>query len=124
MQSDDEVIDLAKIILTLRAGWRVIAGCFAVMVCIGLFYAMVLAVPIYTAKSVVVLDTRTNQVIDLEGIMGGMTGGSDELNTEVEVLRSRGLATKVVAELDLTADPEFNGALKPPSMVQKKSKLW
>lgn len=123
MQSDDEVIDLAKIILTLRAGWRVIAGCFVVMVCVGLFYVMVLAVPIYTAKSVVVLDTRTNQVIDLEGIMGGMTGGSDELNTEVEVLRSRGLATKVVAELDLTDDPEFNGTLKPPSIVQKTKAL-
>lgn len=119
MQSEDDVIDISKILLTLRAGWRVIAAAFAAMVGVGLVYALFIAVPIYTAKSVVVLDTRTPQVIDLQGVMGGLTGGSDELNTEVEVLRSRGLASKVVEELDLTQDPEFNSALQPPSLVQK-----
>lgn len=124
MQSDDEVIDLSKIIVVLRAGWRVIATCFGVMVAFGLFYAMVLAVPVYTAKAVVVLDTRAPQVIDLQGVMGGLSGGSDELNTEVEVLRSRGLASKVVADLDLTRDPEFNGALRSPSLTARVKSVF
>ena len=119
MQSEDDVIDLSKIFTSLRAGWRVILGVVGALVVIGLIYVQFIAVPIYTAKSVVVLDTRKTQVVDFEGIMSGMTGGSDELNTEVQVLKSRSLAGKVVDQLNLIADPEFNSALKPPSVLQK-----
>lgn len=114
--SDDDVIDLAQILRTLRAGWTIIAGAAALMILVGGIYAYLLATPIYTAKSVVVLDTRKAQVVDLQGVMSGMTGASDELNTEVEVLRSRGLAEKVVDEMNLLADPEFNEALRAPSL--------
>ncbi|WP_444870251.1 Wzz/FepE/Etk N-terminal domain-containing protein [Rhodobacter capsulatus] len=113
---EDEMIDLAQGLRTLRAGWRTIAAGFAVAVALGLLYAQFLATPVYTARATVVLETRKPQVIDLEGMMGGLTGSSDELNTEVEVLRSRGVAEKVVAELDLAADPEFNATLGAPSL--------
>ncbi|RWR44269.1 polysaccharide biosynthesis tyrosine autokinase [Sinirhodobacter ferrireducens] len=112
----DDAIDLAQLVQSLRAGWRVIAAVTVLMIGLGLIYAYGLATPIYTAQSVVVLDTRKNQVVDLQGVMSGITGDSDELNTEVEVLRSRGLAEKVVDETNLAADPEFNTALRPPSL--------
>ena len=113
---EDEVIDLGQALRTLRAGWRTIAAAFAVAVVLGLLYAQGIATPIYTAKATVVLETRKPQVIDLEGMMGGLTGSSDELNTEVEVLRARGLAEKVVDELGLVADAEFNATLGAPSL--------
>lgn len=121
VEKDDEAIDLVQIMVLLRAGWRLIAGAVVAVMALGLIYAYGIATPIYTAKSVVVLDTRKTQVTDLQGVVSGLTGESDELNTEVEVLRSRGLAEKVVDELDLASDPEFNGSLKPPSL---KSRLW
>ncbi|WP_083952253.1 GumC family protein [Rhodobacter aestuarii] len=117
LNEQDDVIDLGQILMSLRAGWKSIAISFLVAVSLGFIYVLFVATPIYTAKSVVVLDTRKPQVIDLEGMIGGLTGDSSELNTEVEVLRSRGLAKKAVAELELINDPEFNGALVPPSII-------
>lgn len=120
----DDAIDLAQLFQSLRAGWRVIAAVTVLMIGLGLIYAYGLATPIYTAQSVVVLDTRKNQVVDLQGVMSGITGDSDELNTEVEVLRSRGLAEKVVDETNLAADPEFNTALRPPSLRARLKGLF
>lgn len=110
-----EIIDLSQLLSSLRVGWRSILLATLIALGLGAGYGYGLAIPIYTAKSVVVLDTRKSQVVDLEGMMSGLTGESDELNTEVEVLRSRGLADKVVDELDLIRDPEFNSSLRPPT---------
>ena len=114
--TDDSVIDLGQIMSSLRIGWKTIGATTLTLMLLGFGYAHYLATPIFTAKSVVVLDTRKQQVVDLQGMMTGLTGESDELNTEVEVLRSRGLANKVVEELDLARDPEFNGVLRPASL--------
>ena len=116
-QADSDVIDLGKILSSLRVGWKAIAATTVLAIGLGGTYAFVVATPIYTASSVVVLDTRKSQVVDLEGMMSGLTGESDELNTEVEVLRSRGLADKVVDELQLTKVPEFNEMLRPPTLM-------
>ena len=115
-ETDATVVDISQVLSSLRVGWKTIFLITLVMIATGVAYAYFIATPIYTAKSVVVLDTRKTQVVDLEGMMSGLTGESDELNTEVEVLRSRGLAEKVVDDLGLTADPEFNGTLRPPGL--------
>lgn len=117
--SDDGTIDLGQIFSSLRVGWKTITIATILSVSLGVVYGYYLATPIFTAKSVVVLDTRKAQVVDLQGMMSGLTGESDELNTEVEVLRSRGLADKVVDELGLVSDPEFNGSLRPPSATSQ-----
>lgn len=107
-------IDLGHL---LRSIWR---GKFWVLICalltslIGGYFAFSVATPIYTATSVVALESRQEQVVDLESVMSGLGGDQNTINTEVEVMRSRGLHEKVVVELDLVNDPEFNDALKPP----------
>ncbi|MDF2143185.1 polysaccharide biosynthesis tyrosine autokinase [Paenirhodobacter sp. CAU 1674] len=118
-RGDDDVIDLGQILHSLRAGWRVIAASFSALVGLGLVYLLLIATPVYTAKSVVMLETRQAQVVDFEGALSGLTGESGELNTEIEVIRSRELLSKVVDELDLTADPEFNARLRSPSFLAR-----
>ncbi|MDD8023785.1 MAG: exopolysaccharide transport family protein, partial [Paracoccaceae bacterium] len=118
-RDDDDVIDLGQIFQSIRVGWKVIATSFAVLVVAGLVYLYLLATPIYTAKSVVMLETRQAQVVDFQGALNGLTGESGELNTEIEVIRSRELLAKVVDELNLAADPEFNGRLRDPSLVAR-----
>ncbi|WP_223638420.1 GumC family protein [Rhodobacter sp. TJ_12] len=117
--AEEDIIDLRQIVAVLRADWKVIVGAVFGAVIIALIYALFLATPIYTATSVVVLDTRKPKVVDLEGMMGDFTGESAELNTEVGVLRSRGLAEKAVDALNLMEDPEFNPTLLPPSFTQR-----
>ncbi|KEP68719.1 chain-length determining protein [Thioclava dalianensis] len=124
VQSED-VIDFSRLAHVVIAGWRVILGVLLVCLLAGALYVGWLACPIYTAVASVVLDTREAQIVDLDGMMSGLRGDSDTLNTEVQVLRSRELAGTVVEALDLQADPEFNAALRAPSVFARiKQLVW
>ncbi len=118
-QADDDVIDLGALLSTTWRGKWFIALVTVIAVVAGGYYAYVLAVPLYRASAVVMLQTQEQQIVDLQSVMSGMTGDPSEVNSEVEVLRSRGLLGKVVDRLDLTMDPEFNGNLQPPTPVDE-----
>ncbi|MBY6059434.1 GumC family protein [Leisingera daeponensis] len=111
----DDVIDLGALLATLwRGKWIVLlAACAAIL--IGALYAFVAAVPLYTSSAVVMLETKQESIVDLQSVVGGLSGDSSEVNSELEVLKSRGLMGKVVDKLDLISDPEFNASLRPSS---------
>ena len=73
------------------------------------------AVPIYTSSTSVALESRQEQVVDIESVMTGLSGDQATINTEVEVIRSRGLVEKLVNRLNLMEDPDFNAKLQPKS---------
>ena len=106
-------IDLTQMLRTLWQGKLWIILTVVVAVLIGGYYAFAVATPLYTANSVVMLDNREEQVVDIESVMTGLSGDQATINTEVEVIRSRGLIEKLVIKLDLVNDPEFNELLKP-----------
>ena len=86
--------------------------CAAIALIFGIWYGYVKAVPVYTSNTVLVLETRQDQIVDIESVTSGLGGDQVAINTEIEVIRSRGLAEKVVNALNLTEDPEFNPALR------------
>jgi len=105
-------IDLSKLLLTLWRGklWIILIGLIAVI--IGGYYAYRMAVPVYTARAIVALESRQQQVMDIESVVTGLGGDQSTINTEVEVLRSRGLIEQLVLDMDLLEDPEFNEILR------------
>ncbi|MGV6839096.1 MAG: GumC family protein [Planktomarina sp.] len=113
LSSGADEIDLGQLFQTLWRGKWWIALCAAVAVFIGGYYATRVAIPEYTAHAVVAFESRENQVVDLQNVMSGLGGDQATINTEVEVLRSRGLVEKLVRKLDLVQDPEFNADLRP-----------
>lgn len=114
---EDDTIDVGALIGSLWRGKWLIALVTLVLMLLAGYYAYGVAVPKYRSTSVVILDTKEDSVVDLKAVVGGFSGDSTEVNTEVEVLRSRGLAGKVVDRLNLINDPEFNGALQEPSLI-------
>lgn len=68
---------------------------------------------VYTATSTLMVGLPETRVVDIESVVGRTTGW-DDWEGEKEVLRSRGLAAKVIDRLGLTRDPEFNPALSEP----------
>ncbi|MCF6316699.1 MAG: polysaccharide biosynthesis tyrosine autokinase [Marinosulfonomonas sp.] len=110
---ETDEIDLGALIHTLWRGKWWISFTTALAILAGGYYAFVAAVPTYTAGSVVMLENRQENVANLESVMSGLSGDQATINTEVEVIRSRGLIEKLVNELDLIADPEFNPTLRP-----------
>ncbi|MFG6621451.1 GumC family protein [Sulfitobacter sp. 1A05707] len=75
---------------------------------IGAFYAYILATPLCHETAMPRLLPEQEQIIDFPNGAGRFSGDRAELNSEVEVLRGRGLLAQVVERLDLTADPEFS----------------
>jgi len=93
--------------------WITLFAVVAVM--IGGFYAYRVAVPVYTTTATVALDPNQQSVTDITSVISGLSGDQATINTEVEVIRSRGLIEKLVKKLDLIKDPEFNTSLRAPN---------
>lgn len=110
-QITDE-IDIINLVTVLWRGkiWIALCGLFGLV--FGIYHAYFSAVPIYTAKATVVMENRQDQVVDLGTVVSGLPSDQTSINTEVQVFTSRRLLEKLVNELDLTNDPEFNARLR------------
>jgi polysaccharide biosynthesis transport protein len=80
--------------------------------------------PEYTASAQVLIGIQQVKIGKLEDLLSslknGDAGGVDEtVATEMGVIQSRNLAEKTVNKLHLDNDPEFNPALRPPSLVSR-----
>lgn len=118
-QEADDEIDLLALFNTLWRGKWFIALVTAIAILVGGYYAYVVAVPVYRSTAVVILEPQQEKIAGLDSVVGGLSGDSSEINSELEVLRARGLLGKVVDKLDLISDPEFNAELRVPSMVAR-----
>lgn len=111
VQGGGDTIDVGALFNAIWRGKWLAALVAALALAAGSFYIFFVATPLYRSSAVVILETRQEQVVDLQSVVGGLSGETSVVNSEVEVLRGRGLMEKLVARLDLTRDPEFNAAL-------------
>ncbi len=109
----DDEIDLLKLLHGLwRGKWWVLLATLLGLGW-GIYQAFFVAIPMYTAHAVVAMETRDENVLDIAGVVTGLPGTLGTINTELGVMRSRGLIGKLVRELDLARDPEFNPYADP-----------
>lgn len=78
------------------------------------------ATPKYTSNGVVMLDSRSYKDTPNEDVVSNLPSDTTQVDTEVEVLKSTQLAEKVISDLQLDKDPEFNPFL---NINQKKSEF-
>lgn len=122
-EREDEVnlFDYWRILVKRR--WTVLAVLAMVLV-IGLVKTL-LTTPIYRAGAVLQIENDTMQVVQVEGINQG-TGMSDYgasfLQTQLQLLKSRALAQRVVSQLGI-ADSGDMARLQPPSPWQRLRSL-
>jgi capsular exopolysaccharide synthesis family protein len=120
-RTDDDEIDLLEMVSVLWRGKWIIAACAALALLVGGYYAYVLAVPKYRSTATLALELRNEQIVDIESVFSGVSGEQSAINTELEVIRSRGLLQRLAEDLELANDPEFNAALRPePSFSLRK----
>lgn len=62
----------------------------------------------YVATAQVVIDTRKQNVVDVEQVLPGLTADTSTIDTQVEVLRSRALIERVADELHLDRVKEYS----------------
>ncbi|MFV2034944.1 MAG: Wzz/FepE/Etk N-terminal domain-containing protein, partial [Halocynthiibacter sp.] len=112
---DDDEIDLMALFSTLWRGKWIIAIWAILAVFAGGYYAYIEVTPLFKARTVIILESREGRVINFDSVIGGLSDDYYVVNSEVAVLESRELMEKVVVDLGLEDDPEFNGALREPT---------
>jgi polysaccharide biosynthesis transport protein len=103
--------DVSELIGMLRRRRGIILGSIVVITVLAALITFQLT-PRYTADAVLLLDTRKTNVIDLQAVMSGLQPEAAAVRSEIDVLRSRELAGKVIDKLGLAGDPNFNDALR------------
>ena len=112
--ADTGEIDLRSFLRTIyRRKWLLIgtmaAGMGATM--LWLFHAT----PYYDAEALIVVETRPSSIIRVDERGQDLIGDDAKVTTEMAVLESRGLATRVIRALELDRDPEFGEEAPPRS---------
>ena len=102
---------LREVLGMLRRHRALILGTVAVLT--GLVSVIVFQLtPLYKAEALVLIeDTKTN-VIDFKAVVTGLPYDADRINSEIAVLTSRNIASRIVRDAKLLGDDEFNPALR------------
>ena len=114
-EDDDAAIDLRAMFSRLWRGKWIITVCVLFAGTFGYLTASQYE-PVYRASAKVMFDAAGTEIIDL-GNGAAAPIRQDDLQDQIEVLRSTNLVGKVVDALGLTADPELNPALRPVTLT-------
>ena len=107
---DDTGVDWRQLWNTVsRRKWPILAVAFVVALLTALVvYAMT---PIYSATALVHIQPNQANIVSIEEVYGVDTRSQDYYDTEVEILRSRPIAAKVIDTLGAAPDVEPSGIL-------------
>lgn len=98
-----------------------------VLVTTGLTAAIVLSMPsLYTATATIVVDSQQANVLPGKRVLESMPDDQAAIETQIEILKSRALARRVVNDLMLAADREFTLDPDPMSAayLMWRGRLW
>lgn len=99
-------IDIEHLLAAIRRQWRGVVVTVIVMVILGGCYVLT-AVPEYTATTSVLIDSSNSQVMQQLSATGGTIDDEAAVLSQIELMRSISVATKVVDRLKLQDNPEF-----------------
>ena len=116
-----QYLDQNELRETFRKLWRRRNLVFATMIILSVLTLIILIeiTPRYTGAISVIVDPRKQTVVNVESILQGATNDTEAVYSEAEVLTSPQLVGKLVDKLDLVKLPEYNAALRPPTLLDR-----
>jgi len=108
MEEENDIDFQSLLLLLWRKRW-VLMGIVLIGLSLAYFVTTILK-PQYSARSLLLIEARApaKSLEHLQSLIGSPQVDTSLIMSELEVLRSRTLARKVVERLDLMNDPEFN----------------
>ncbi|HZJ95937.1 MAG TPA: polysaccharide biosynthesis tyrosine autokinase [Thiopseudomonas sp.] len=117
--ADDDEIDLLKLWNVIwRRKWSIIA--LTLVVAMITVLIVLSLTPIYRAAATLLIEQKKANVVSIEQVYGLEGSGSEYLQTQFELLKSRSLAERVVRELGLTTHPEFDPRQQEAPLIDIK----
>lgn len=111
-----EELDLKEFLSILYRRKWLIFGTILILTGLAAAYAF-LVTPRYTASLQLVFDAKEQNVLNFEAAVSGQPQDEAQLLSEIEVIKSRALAGRMIDKLGLINDPEFNDELQGPSWL-------
>ena len=124
IDEDDDVIDLRGLAHTLWRGKWIVVICTLIAAVLG-FLAVSQFEPSYRASAKVMFDIQQSNVVNIQEVLVDQQFDASKLEDQVEVLRSTNLIERVINELNLDDNPEFNPSLREPelSLIDRAKEL-
>ncbi len=101
--------------------WRGVVMWTTLLLTGAAIFVIRMLTPEYTASAQVLVGIQQVKVGDIQNLISDIRGGGDisgPIATEIGVIRSRKIAERTITKLNLENDPEFNAALRPPTLFQ------
>ncbi|MFC5385871.1 GumC family protein [Aquamicrobium segne] len=118
----DSSIDLYGLGRTLwRRRWTILF-CLVAFPALA-WFALSFVTPRYSATARILIDPREQRVVQNEIIQQGVGSDMALVDSQIEVIASETVLGRVVRDLDLVSDPEFNPELDPESGSEPASGL-
>lgn len=80
--------------------------------------------PIYRSTATLLMEFGKSKIVSIEEVYSGFNPNREYLQTQVEILKSRELAKKVVDRLKLTKHPEFDPSQPSPESAEINWRKW
>lgn len=103
----ESIVDFDNLLAIARRQWRVVSVSAIVALCLGVLYTQT-AVPLYTARTSVLIDRQGGAVADQLSTVTGALEDEASVLSQVEVLKSDTIGLAVVENLQLVEDAQFN----------------
>ena len=103
---NETVFDLTDLLRIVRVRKKIILGTALAVVALTALVLFRLT-PLYSAKSLVMLDQRQNKVEDVSAVLSGLPTDPTSIENQVQILRSRSLLSRVIDKQHLMDDSEF-----------------
>ncbi|GAB3371948.1 GumC family protein [Azotobacter armeniacus] len=119
---DDDESDLLQLWQTIwQRKWGILSLVLVVIMVAVLAVSSI--TPLYRASATLLIEAEQANVVSIEQVYGLEGTGSEYLQTQFELLRSRALAERVVRELNLTTHPEFDPRQQPEPLIDIRGLL-
>jgi polysaccharide biosynthesis transport protein len=120
IQSDEQVLEQFDFWELLHKLWRrKFLILITSVVLIGFSLILITKIqPMYSAVSVVMLNNRSEQVLNVEAVLSRLIADTETVASEIQLIRSRTLAQKVVEQLGLHLKTDFLPPGPQPSPIQ------
>ncbi len=117
-KADDAEVDLSELLqIILRRKWLIIASVLLATLLGFLFVQQ--ATRLYSAEAKLILESESQNATGLDSFASSISDEDAEMNSQIEVIKSRRLIGKVVDQLALYDDPEFVLGIGDPSFRTK-----
>lgn len=105
--SDEQRLELVEYWRSItKRKWVILLLAIAVATAVG---AIAFSLPpVYRSSATVLIEPDKNKVVKIEEVYGGVSGGREHFQTQIEIIKSRDVAMKTVLGLRLWEVPEFD----------------